>query len=123
MVDTKLGCAGQVYGFDEYQNFTKSTAVYTGGGTGTLPAVSYCALGLAGEAGEVANKVKKLLRDGDSLEKRKEITKEIGDVLWYASQLLNELGGYSMGETAIYNTVKLQKRKQKGTLHGEGDNR
>lgn len=111
------------YTFDEYQKETEKTAVYPSIRTGELPAITYCALGLAGEAGEVANKVKKLVRDGDNPEKRKAIRKEISDCLWYIARLLDELGKYSMGETAKQNIENLLGRKERGTLHGEGDNR
>ena len=114
---------GADYTFDVYQKETAETAVYPKVKTGELPAVMYCALGLAGEAGEVANKVKKLVRDGDTQEKRKAIQKEISDCLWYVARLLDELGGFSMGDTAKQNTENLLSRKKRGTLHGEGDNR
>ena len=109
--------------FDDYQAETAKTAVYPKTKTGDLSAVSYCALGLAGEAGEVSNKVKKLLRDGDSPEKRKAIQKEVGDCLWYVARILDELGGFSMGEAAQQNIENLKGRAERGTLHGEGDNR
>jgi NTP pyrophosphatase (non-canonical NTP hydrolase) len=108
--------------FDEYQAGTKTTAVYPESGTSSLAALSYLALGLAGESGEVANKVKKLIRDGDSPEKREVIVSEIGDALWYISQLCTELG-ISIGEAARANLTKLSSRKERGVLHGDGDNR
>ena len=78
--------------FEQYQQSTKTTAIYPDAGKqGSLQSLSYCALGLAGEAGEIANKVKKLLRDGDSFSKRDAIAAELGDVLWYLSQLATEL--------------------------------
>jgi NTP pyrophosphatase (non-canonical NTP hydrolase) len=109
--------------FEKFQELTHSTAVYPEVGTQSLSAVSYCALGLAGEAGEVANKVKKLLRDGDSPEKRAEIVKEVADCMWYIPELLNELGEYGMGDTALLLILKLQGRAQRGTLQGNGDER
>ena len=109
--------------FDDYQAETAKTAVYPKTKTGDLSAVAYCALGLAGEAGEVSNKVKKLLRDGDSPEKRKAIKKEVGDCLWYVARILDELDNFSMGETAQQNIENLKGRAKRGTLHGEGDNR
>ena len=109
--------------FDQYQTAAGKTAVYPDSGAESLIAISYCALGLAGEAGEVFNKIKKLLRDGDSPEKRKEITKEVGDVLWYISRLLKELGGYSMAEIAQGNIEKLLDRRARGVTQGSGDNR
>lgn len=109
--------------FYVYQQATKRTAIYPGVSTARLSAIEYCALGLAGEAGEIANKVKKLVRDGDNGEKRKAIRDEVGDVLWYASQLLSELGGFSLDTVAADNLKKLAARKKRGTLQGSGDNR
>jgi NTP pyrophosphatase (non-canonical NTP hydrolase) len=87
-------------------------------------------LGLTGEAGEVAEKVKKYLRDefdfysqGIIPEKRKEeISKEIGDVLWYVAALCDELG-LSLEEIAQQNIDKLASRKERNLISGSGDNR
>jgi NTP pyrophosphatase (non-canonical NTP hydrolase) len=109
--------------FHEYQDATATTAVYPGRGcTGGLV---YVALGLAGEAGEIANKVKKIIRDDEghiTPEKAEEIRKELGDVLWYVSQVANELNT-SLTYTAGENLDKLADRKIRGVLHGSGDNR
>lgn len=110
------------YTFSQYQEQTAKTAVYPESGTGSLTAISYCALGLAGEAGEIANKVKKLLRDGDRPEKRAIIFQEIGDQQWYAAQLARELGGL-LGEAAYDNILKLADRATRGVIKGNGDNR
>lgn len=109
--------------FADYQRFTNTTAIFPGAGTTSLDAVSYCALGLAGESGEIANKVKKLLRDGDCPIKRKAIVAECGDVLWYIPELLRALGNYELSATAEENVEKLTGRRERGTLHGNGDNR
>lgn len=109
--------------FKQYQAQTGSTAVYPHHIPDDLAGVVYCALGLGGEAGEVLGKIKKLIRDGDSPEKRKAILKEIGDSLWYIPQLLTELGKFSMAECAQDNLDKLAGRKLRGTLHGNGDER
>jgi len=85
----------------------------------------YPALGLAGEAGEVAEKVKKLLRDklGDWDELDKEnIKKELGDVLWYVAVLAHEFG-IDLQDVANGNINKLSSRKERGVIHGSGDNR
>jgi len=82
-------------------------------------------LGMAGEAGEVANKVKKLIRDGPENRPetwREDIASEIGDVLWYCAALASDLN-LSLGMIAAQNLIKLDKRKDKGTLGGSGDTR
>lgn len=107
--------------FDEYQEKTKETAIYPSVGERFV----YPTLGLLGEAGEVAEKVKKIFRDEGGVvtpEKREEIKKEMGDVLWYLSQLAAELG-LSLKEIAADNVKKLESRKIRGTLNGNGDNR
>jgi NTP pyrophosphatase (non-canonical NTP hydrolase) len=108
--------------FNTYQKLAKETRVYPEYGQGTIGAIAYCALGLAGEAGEVANKVKKLMRDGDTIERRAKICEEIGDCLWYAAMLLDEFG-VSMECVPIENIQKLQNRKNDGKVKGEGDAR
>jgi len=74
---------------DEYQKQTAVTALYPGAGRGTVDAISYSALGLTGEAGEIANKVKKIIRDDAGVltdNKRSDIVAELGDVLWYLAR-------------------------------------
>lgn len=107
--------------FDEYQERAGDTAKYPNAGNNAI----YPTLGLAGEAGEVAEKVKKVLRDkggqfdADSVAS---IKKELGDVLWYVARLAAELG-LSMDEIAGENLAKLASRKQRGMLSGSGDDR
>lgn len=85
--------------------------------------VVYPALGLAGEAGEVADKVKKIYRDDRTDAKfLAEIAKEIGDVMWYCSVLAEDLG-FSLQQVAEMNIYKLQSRKSAGNIVGSGDNR
>lgn len=87
--------------------------------------VSYCALGITGEAGEIADHVKKMLRDdyGIITEERKEhLKKELGDVLWYLARMAGKLG-YSMDEIAQTNLDKIHDRVKRNTQHGSGDNR
>jgi|TARA_B100000902_G_scaffold213734_1_gene203266 NTP pyrophosphatase (non-canonical NTP hydrolase) len=104
--------------FNEYQELARSTAIY--------PAeygLVYTALGLAGESGEVAEKVKKLIRDGDeSGNFENALASELGDVLWYLSNLASEIG-MTLEEIATINTQKLQDRKSRGVLQGSGDDR
>lgn len=89
-------------------------------------AMEYLTLGLTGEAGEIANKVKKFIRDGavkdEYLAKRIQIGYEIGDVLWYCAVLAEELE-MNLGHIMENNLQKLADRKKRGTLSGSGDNR
>ena len=102
-------------GFDFYQEAAADTAIYK-----VEHQVIYPALGLAAEAGEVANKVKKILRDGNF--DRNAIADEVGDCLWYIAALCRDLN-VNMGEVAKNNLDKLQDRKKRGTLKGNGDKR
>ena len=88
-------------------------------------AIVFPALGLNGEAGEVAEKVKKVLRDNNGAftgEKCLEIAKELGDCLWYVAALANSIG-YTLDEIGEMNIHKLMSRQQRGVIHGDGDNR
>ena len=83
------------------------------------------ALGLVGEAGETADKIKKIVRDKNGIptdEDKAEITKELGDVLWYVSNLARYLDS-SLDDVAKINLDKLESRKKRNLLHGAGDNR
>jgi NTP pyrophosphatase (non-canonical NTP hydrolase) len=104
--------------FNAYQRSAATTAIYT-------DKVVYPALGLVGEAGEVANKVKKVLRDKEGVfdeGDRDDIAKELGDVLWYIAALATDMQ-LSLGYIASQNELKLSKRKANGTIGGSGDNR
>ncbi|MDH4330938.1 MAG: nucleoside triphosphate pyrophosphohydrolase family protein, partial [Candidatus Moranbacteria bacterium] len=86
---------------------------------------AYLPLGLAGEAGEVAEKFKKIIRDKSGeidSETKEEIKKELGDVLWYVAQLSTELG-LEMDDVAKNNIEKLYSRLERGVIQGDGDNR
>ena len=110
----------KVSDLDMYQKVAKSTAIYP-----REQAIIYPTLGLTGEAGEVANKVKKIIRDG-TIENHEsliqEISAEIGDCLWYISVLADDIG-VKLSDIANNNLVKLANRKEKGTIHGSGDAR
>lgn len=98
-----------------YTQLTRSTAIYP-----KDQAVKYLALGLCSEAGEVAGKVKKMIRDGginvmDTID-------EIGDVYWYLSRLCDELN-WSPEDVLRRNIAKLESRKERGVLGGSGDKR
>ena len=106
---------------NEYQNEAKKTAIYPNQGKNIV----YPTLGLAGEAGEVADKVGKIIRDKDyelDDETRVMLAKEVGDVLWFVSQLSWELG-YTLEEIADMNIKKLRARKERGVISGSGDER
>lgn len=107
--------------FDTYQKLSRKTAIYPTVGKNFV----YPTLGLAGEVGEVVEKVKKAFRDdGGRMTKLRqdEIKKELGDVLWYLAQISTELK-FSFSDVAKSNINKLKLRKERGTLHGSGDNR
>lgn len=124
--------------FDEYQDAAKNTAIYPN--KNTVSGLMYTALGLTGEAGEIANKIKKIYRDelyyviatADSPSSHTAyaykpdvvdtIQKEIGDVLWYCAQICTELG-INLGDAASSNLMKLKDRQERGVIGGNGDNR
>lgn len=106
---------GQTMDFKQYQRQAVSFAIYP-----TTHKVLYPTLGLCGEAGEVAEKVKKQVRDG--VFNRHEVAKELGDVLWYLANICNDIG-YSLEEVATLNVDKLTSRKERGKIAGNGDNR
>ena len=106
---------------NDYQRESRKTALYPNVGSNTI----YPTLGLVGEAGEVADKVKKILRDKKGVfdkDSKDQIKFELGDVLWYISQLSSELG-YELEEVANANLQKLNSRKSRGKIQGSGDNR
>tara|TARA_R110000744_G_scaffold264080_1_gene378357 strand:- start:151 stop:549 length:399 start_codon:yes stop_codon:yes gene_type:complete len=111
---------GNDFTFDAYQREAKETAIYPHN-----MKILYPALGLTGEAGEVANKVKKLIRDGvDNMppDWREQIAGEIGDVLWYCAAIATDLN-ISLGQVAMSNKNKLSSRKERGKIGGFGDTR
>ncbi|MCW3031537.1 MAG: hypothetical protein JWM66_1670 [Solirubrobacterales bacterium] len=104
----------------EYQRLSRSTARYP-----RKEALTYPALGLAGEAGEFADHAKKVIRDdgGEVTPQRREaMAKELGDVLWYVAQLASELG-LELEQVAQDNLDKLLSRQRRGVLSGSGDER
>jgi len=110
-----------LYHFDLYQDAAETTAIYPNKGDNLY----YPALGLAGEAGEVCEKIKKIMRDQKGFltdENEDEIAKELGDVLWYVANLANEINR-NLSEIAEVNLQKLEDRKNRGKLQGSGDNR
>ena len=104
----------------EYQRLSRRTAEYP-----REAWLAYPALGLAGEAGEVAEHAKKVIRDDDCVltdERRAAMSKELGDVLWYVAQLASELE-LDLDEVASENLEKLFSRQRRGVLSGSGDDR
>lgn len=112
---------------DDYQKFASKTAIYKG--RGDVQGLNYVCLKLNGEAGEIAELMGKHFRDDadtffDNItpQRRMRMIKEAGDALWYVSQLAHELG-VTFGELALENIYKLQSRKDRGVLGGEGSER
>lgn len=106
--------------FDTYQKEAYKTAIYP-----ETVRVTYPALGLAGEAGEVANQIKKVHRDDGgfpSEQRMRDVAHELGDLLWYIAALCTDLG-LSMSDIATDNLVMLASRQKRGTIHGDGDYR
>jgi len=107
--------------FKEYQKRSRETAIYPEIEKGFV----YPAFGLAGETGEVMETIKKIFRDSSGQineETRERLVKELGDVLWYLSNLATELG-LSFEDIAKGNLEKLASRKERGMLRGSGDDR
>lgn len=107
--------------FAAYEQAASATRIY-----GEGQRVVYPTIGLAGETGEVADKVKKVIRDhgGDFSDPtcRQEIAKELGDVLWYLNAIAVDMG-YSLQDIALMNISKIQSRQRRDAIHGQGDNR
>ena len=110
----------QLVTLDDYQDKAINTRMYP-----QDMAIPYCALGLTGEAGEVAEKVKKIIRDKGGVltdEDRADLKLELGDVLWYLTDFADQIG-FSLREVAQANYEKLESRKARGKISGSGDNR
>ena len=104
---------------NEYQILAEQFAFYKGDD------ITYCALGITGEAGEVADHVKKMWRDDDGIltDERKELLKkELGDVMWYIAKMASNLE-YTLEDIAVANINKLHDRTKRNVMHGSGDNR
>lgn len=136
--DKRFGMSGAVFGgflwrsgdlsvslqllmeMNEYQQQALKTAIYSEDGRAV-----YAALGLTGEAGEVADKIKKVLRDHGGvfdMACKWEIVKELGDVLWYLSLMAHDLG-FTLDDVAQMNLDKINSRQLRGRIHGTGDDR
>lgn len=105
---------------NEYQKAALSTAIYPNDNN-----ISYLALAICGEDGELADKVKKVIRDKNGqfyIADLSAIALELGDMLWYAANLAKVLG-YDLSDIAQMNIEKINGRVERGTIHGTGDNR
>ncbi len=110
--------------FDEYQKKSAASDTYEKCKISEMGFIEKI-LGLPGEAGEVTDKIKKILRDKDgvmSAEDKEAVIKELGDVMWYVAAIARYID-VPLSEVAKKNIAKLQDRLKRGTVHGEGDNR
>lgn len=108
--------------FNKYQKLSRKTAIYP---RHSKNWIVYPVLGLLSESGEIAGKFKKILRDQKwkiTPDHKKEISKELGDVLWYIAQMATELG-LDLAKIAEENIAKLFSRKKRGVISGSGDSR
>ena len=117
--------------FDEYQNRAGALAeypeIYVKDKNGEMIRADYIypTLGLCGESGEVAEKIKKIVRNDEGVifsGKQDEVKKELGDVLWYLQQLATEFK-LDLEDVAVGNIEKLEDRKERNVIKSEGDNR
>lgn len=104
---------------NDYQNEAQTTAIYK-----TEDPIAYLLLGLTGEAGEMANKYKKVIRGDKEFDGKvkTDLLNELGDVMWYVAMLATELDS-NLSAVAIANIVKLRKRKETNAIKGDGDER
>jgi len=109
---------------NEYQLNSEKYAAYEKYSIKESEIIPFLALGITGEAGEIANKIKKHIRGDYNIlnqdSKAKEIALELGDVLWYVSELANCLG-FTLDDIAKLNLEKLYLREQNNTIQGDGD--
>lgn len=108
---------GMFEGFDYYQSKCNLTAIFP-----EDQALEYLALGLCSEAGEVAGKLKKKIRDGEPANFKEDMAAEIGDVFWYIAVLADRLG-LNLSDIAFDNLSKVMLRKANNTIKGSGDKR
>ena len=106
---------------ENYQSFVQTTAIYPDSGSKNTYELMYLAMGLCSESGEVANKIKKIYRDGSAIP-LESLAGELGDVAWYWFNLCNALG-LDAKEVLQLNMAKLESRKDRGVLGGSGDTR
>lgn len=111
--------------FNDYQKECRKTDVGTSAQDCIYPGWLYYVLGIAGESGEFAEKVKKLFRDNNGViddEFKAKVIKECGDILWYMARFLDQFD-ITLNEVAEENITKLLGRMERNKIHGDGDNR
>lgn len=124
MEDKTNGISTHLKSFQGYHLAAIRTATYPKA-NGNVYDLMYPALGLVGEAGEVANKIKKILRDNGGIitnDVRMAVLDELGDTLWYINALASDLGS-SLEEVAARNVEKLRSRQERNAISGSGDTR
>lgn len=110
-----------LHDFDGYQVDASETAKYD-----QEHKLYYLSLGLVGEAGEFANKVKKIIRDNDGIlteEIKASLVDELGDILWYMAVFCEDVLNVPFSDVPSANIAKLRSRKERNAIHGSGDNR
>ncbi len=107
---------------EEYEARIAKLDIYPRDGKESFSEAWYYALGIAGESGEVVDKIKKYYRDGFSASFNTELAKELGDVLWYLTRLANRQG-YNLDDIMNMNVEKLEDRQRRNQQRGSGDNR
>lgn len=110
---------------EDYRVWTRTTAKYPKEPTEFEPSLPYLVMGLSGEAGEVANKYKKIIRDKYGIMDEDDeiaLVDELGDVLWYIARIVDELG-FDFRDLIDINYNKLESRMQRGVIGGSGDRR
>jgi NTP pyrophosphatase (non-canonical NTP hydrolase) len=113
----------RVTSLDDYQSAAGETAIYPFRNTASTGALAYLGLKISGEAGEVADNIGKSIRDNwDFADLTDNLIYELGDVLWYVSQIAHELG-LPLSHIANLNLDKLADRAERGVISGSGDNR
>lgn len=103
---------------NDYQDLAGQTAQYP-----AEQGMVYTVLGLASEAGELAGKLKKVIRDRGGVidaADREAMAYELSDIAWYVAMVAKELG-YSLNQIAEMNVLKLRSRKERGVIGGSGD--
>ena len=109
--------AGMFEGFDYYQAKCNDTSIFP-----EDQAIEYLTLGLLSEAGEVAGKIKKKIRDGETPTHKQDVSDELGDVFWYLAMLVDRMG-LNLSDVAFENMSKLMRRKLQDKIKGSGDKR